>query len=94
MRQAVRDAAGLDDDRREDLEAELLGATKALREVDGEVRALPPGEPMPTALATRIAGQLESLANTGKDATSVIDSIKGLAARLGPLIDGIGSLLG
>lgn len=72
----------------------LSGAGKELGAAGEEMRALPPGQPVPAALSTRIEDQLATLAAAGKSASSLVTSVQALAHKLHPLISAVASLLG
>ena len=91
---AVDSASGVDERQRDDLVHELSGASKELVAAGDEVRALPPGEPVPAALTTRIKDQLVTLDTAGKSAASLVTSVQALAHKLSPLIGAIGNMFG
>jgi translation initiation factor 2 gamma subunit (eIF-2gamma) len=80
MKTEIEASAALDQDKKDEVIAEILQQVKALKEVKEKTAEVPPGGPAPAQVATEIEGTLDR-------AGGIVDKLQGLAGKAGDVAE-------
>jgi archaellum component FlaC len=83
MKTEIEASASLDQDKKDEVIAQILQQVKELKEVKAKTAEVPPGKAAPAKVATEIEGALDR-------AEGIVDKVQGLAGKAGDLAETVG----
>jgi hypothetical protein len=83
MKTEIEASASLDQDKKDEVIAQILQQVKELKEVKEKTAEVPPGAPAPAKVATEIEGALDR-------AGGIVDKLQGLAGKAGDVAETVG----
>lgn len=80
MKTEIEASVSLDQDKKDEVIAQILQQVKELKEVKEKTAEVPPGAPAPAKVATEIGGALDR-------ASGIVDKLQGLAGKAGDVAE-------